>query len=1101
MSSPPPSGPTKAERRIVSVLFADLVGFTPFSESRDSEEVREMLTTYFERSREIVERFAGTVDKFIGDAVMAWWGAVEAREDDAERAVRAALELVAMVADLGTEMGVPDLALRAGVLTGETSVGPGGNEHGLVVGDLVNTASRLQSIAEAGTVVVGESTRNVVADAVEFLPLGMQKVKGKEAPVAAFRALRVVAERGGRGRSEGLEPPFVGRQEELRILKDQLHASTRESRARLVSIIGDAGIGKSRLAWELQKYIDGIVDPVYWHHGRSPAYGDGIAFWALGEMIRSRAGIAAESDDKAKARLKLRTAVAEYVPFEEERRWLEPRLAALLGLDPMPPGDRNELFAAIRTFFHRVSDRGTVVMVFEDLHWADNGVLEFITDLVERSTHHPILVITLSRPDLLDRHAGWGSGRRNHLSLHLAPLPDADMRALVTGMAPGTPDAAADAVIERAAGIPLYAVEFVRMLISSGDLQRHGDAFELTGDLSGLAVPDSLAAVIGARLDRLSPDDRALAQDAAVLGQSFTIHGLAAVRGTDADSLRQQLDDLVRQELFELDDDPRSPERGRYRFVQGLIREVAYGRLAKTDRHQRHRRVAEYFAGLDDPELAGVVASHFLSAHQTAPPGTEDLLERGRAALIEAAERASGLQAHAQALSLYRQALELTSNPAEGAPILLKAAHAAGWAGDPDTAVDLAERAAVAMAAIGDDEGTLEAHTVLAWSLNSYYRADEAVAALQHAYEQLDSFDTEARVGLGLEMSRAFMLNRQYLEAIDVADRVLPHAERIASPGQVVDGIISKATAIASLGRVLEAGAMLTGAVDLADKYGLQAQAIRALNNLAVGQDWIDPLASFRTSEELLERAKRFGGAAWVERALTDLSSMFPSMGRYDEALAAASLENDRLTAFDQQLRRCTRLLVASVRGTDPGAAATLRSETAGWAATDPQVLHGRDAIVGSSYLADSAWEKAFDVYIDLPLPYAVAGALNAAVRARRPDLTRRALDTIDRLFPRGRYADALRTLGDSSLALLENDQQGAAAFSSGLDLLEKVAHPVDVANWRTLFGSLVGLDDPAGLAAATAAQHWLREVGAAGLERLWADGLPGDPVDQQQAG
>ena len=245
-AQPASGAPSRAGRRLVSVLFADLVGFTTFSEGRDPEDVRTMLTGYFDRAREIVNRFGGSVDKFIGDAVMAVWGATEAHEDDAERAVRAALELVDAVTGWGAEIGAPDLRLRAGVNTGETSVGPGGNDKGLVVGDLVNTASRLQSLAEPGTVVAGETTRDLVAEAVLFESLGDLKVKGKQQPVTAYRALRVIAERGGRNRSDTVEPPFVGRDDELRLLKDQLHATGREGRARMVSVIGEAGIGKSR---------------------------------------------------------------------------------------------------------------------------------------------------------------------------------------------------------------------------------------------------------------------------------------------------------------------------------------------------------------------------------------------------------------------------------------------------------------------------------------------------------------------------------------------------------------------------------------------------------------------------------------------------------------------------------------------------------------------------------------------------------------------------------------------------------------------------------------------------------------------------------------
>ena len=276
-----------SERRLVSVLFADLVGFTALAEGRDPEETRELLSRYFELARDVIGRYGGTVEKFIGDAVMAVWGAPTAHEDDAERAVRAGLELVDAVGGLG-----PGLSARAGVLTGEAAVTlasfAGSSGEGMVAGDLVNTASRLQSVAPPGAVLVGEATQRAASKAIMFEPVGEQTLKGKASPVPAWRALRVVAEVGGRNRSESLEAPFVGRDEELRLLKDLFHATGRDKRARLVSVLGPAGIGKSRLAWEFLKYVDGLVETLYWHDGRSPAYGDGITFWALGEMVRER---------------------------------------------------------------------------------------------------------------------------------------------------------------------------------------------------------------------------------------------------------------------------------------------------------------------------------------------------------------------------------------------------------------------------------------------------------------------------------------------------------------------------------------------------------------------------------------------------------------------------------------------------------------------------------------------------------------------------------------------------------------------------------------------------------------------------------------------
>ncbi len=335
-----------------------------------------------------------------------------------------------------------ELKLRAGVLTGEAAVTLGATNQGMVAGDLVNTASRLQSVAPPDTVLVGESTYQAASGAVSFEPAGEQILKGKESPVPAYRALRVVAQRGGIGRSEQLEAPFVGRGPELRMLKDFHLATAAEKRPRLVSIIGQGGIGKSRLVWEFLKYIDGVTEVVYWHQGRSPAYGEGISFWALAEMVRSRATIT-DAEEPAAARAKLAATLDEWITDEDERRWLEPRLLQLLGLDTGEADerpDRESLFAAWRVFFERIAERGVVILVFEDLQWADSGLLDFIDHILEWSRERPIYLITLARPELLDRRTDWGAGRRNFTSLLIEPLDADAMRELLAGLVPGLPD-------------------------------------------------------------------------------------------------------------------------------------------------------------------------------------------------------------------------------------------------------------------------------------------------------------------------------------------------------------------------------------------------------------------------------------------------------------------------------------------------------------------------------------------------------------------------------------------------------------------------------------------------------------------------------------
>jgi class 3 adenylate cyclase len=582
-----------AERRLVSVLFADLVGHTSFSEGRDAEDVRELLSRYFDTARTVIERYGGSVEKFIGDAVMAVWGAPVARDDDPERAVRAALDLLDAVRALGAEVGAAELNARGGVLTGEAAVTIGAEGQGMVAGDLVNTASRIQSVAEPGSVLVGETTKRAVEAAIVFDEAGSHTLKGKSEPVELFRAVRVVGLRGGAVRASGLEPPFVGRDRELRLIKELFHACAEDRRALLVSVVGIGGIGKSRLAWEFEKYIDGLAERVWWHSGRCLAYGDGVAFWALAEMVRGRAGIL-EDEEAASARAKLRAAVEEHLPDPRERRFVEPRLAHLLGLEEATAGDQENLFAAARMFFERLAATAPAVLLFEDIHWADSALLDFIEYLIEWSRDVPLFVLTHARPELTDRRSTWGSGKRNFTSIFLEPLPTDAMETLLTGPVPGLSDELRDRILERAEGVPFYAVETVRMLLDRGILVREGNAYRLTGDIETLEVPETLHALIAARLDGLTAEERKIVQQGAVLGRTFTLRGLASVSGLAEPALESLLGSLTRKEIFSLRSDPLSAERGQYGFLQDLVKKVAYDTLSRRERKALHLGAADY---------------------------------------------------------------------------------------------------------------------------------------------------------------------------------------------------------------------------------------------------------------------------------------------------------------------------------------------------------------------------------------------------------------------------------------------------------------------------------------------------------------------------
>ncbi|HKN93977.1 MAG TPA: adenylate/guanylate cyclase domain-containing protein, partial [Thermoleophilaceae bacterium] len=448
--------PVAGELRLVSVLFVDLVGYTTLAESRDAEDARELLSRYFDTARTIVDRYGGSVEKFIGDAVMAVWGAPQAREDDAERAVRAGLELVDAVAAFGEEVGAPELRARAGVVTGQVaSVSAPG--EALVVGDRVNTASRVQSVAEPGSLFVDETTRQVTSASIAYADAGEHTLKGKDEPLHLWRAERVIAGvAGARGDSE-LEAPFVGRDSELRLIKELFHAGVERGSARLVAVTGPPGVGKTRLRREFENYVDGLATTILWHSGRCLSYGEGVAYFALAEMVRQRLGIPEEAPPDEVQR-KLELGLERWVPDAAERKFLEPRLGALIGV-AQPGLDRKELFAGWRLFFERLAHELPVVLSFEDLHWADDGLLDFIDHLLEWSAELPIFIVGFARPELTERRAGWPAGRRGATPMYLEPLSDAAVGQLLDGLVSGLPSDARERIVSQAEGIPLYALE------------------------------------------------------------------------------------------------------------------------------------------------------------------------------------------------------------------------------------------------------------------------------------------------------------------------------------------------------------------------------------------------------------------------------------------------------------------------------------------------------------------------------------------------------------------------------------------------------------------------------------------------------------------
>jgi class 3 adenylate cyclase len=667
-----------AERRVCSVLFCDLVGFTPLSESRDPEAVRELLSEYFVVARTVIERYGGMVEKFIGDAVMAVWGAPVAAEGDAERAVRAGLDLVAAVAELGAKAGVPGLAARCGVVTGEVAVTVGAGGEGMA-GDTVNTAARVQTAAGPGSVLVDGATKRLAERGVGFADAGEHVLKGKSEPQHLWRATWVLSGVGGVQRVDGLEAPLIGRDAELRTVKELFHAAAERRVPRLVLVSGPAGVGKSRLGWEFDKYEDGLAEQVWWHRGRCLSYGDGVAFWALAEIIRQRLGIA-EEDPADVAASKLAEGLDRYLPDPGERVYVGARLGRLLGVavseDDGGPLARAELFAGWRLFFERLAAEGPVVVLIEDAQYADAGLLDFLDYLIDWVRDLPIYVLVLARPELGQARPGFGTGR-NRITLTLDPLDAASMDELVDALVSGIPPEARAKITAQAQGIPLFAVETVRALIDRDIVQPVEGVYRLVGDIGQLAVPDSLHALLAARLDVLDPQARRLVSDAAVLGTTFPAEALIAVSGQDETTVRSALAELVRREVLSVSADPLSPELGSYQFAQQMLRQVAYDTLSRRDRKARHLQVAAHlrsaFAG-DGEEVADVIARHYLDALSAVPedPDAAEIRGQAVAALIRAAERARRTGAPALAVTIYDAAAQLA--PADTADGLRTAA-------------------------------------------------------------------------------------------------------------------------------------------------------------------------------------------------------------------------------------------------------------------------------------------------------------------------------------------------------------------------------------------------------------------------------------------
>lgn len=904
----------------------DLVGFTGLAEDQDPEEVQEFLGRYFELTRSVIGRYGGTLEKLIGDAVMAVWGTPTAHEDGPERAVRAALDLLAAVPGLSPPAGLPRLAARAAVATGEAAVDIAEKDQALVAGDIVNIAARLETSAEAGTALVDVGTYRATRGAIAYRSLGELEMRGRRGAVATWQPLRVVAMRGGGRRGLLPEPRFVGRATELQALKDALQRAATDRDVQLVALTGPPGIGKSRLVWELEKYLDGVVTQAYWHRAGSPAYGSGSTYHALREMVRKRAEIG-EATSTANAKRALRACIERFVPDPAEHHALERALAALLGLRPPPGGEREALFTAWRTFFERVADAGIAGLVFEDAESADAALLDFIEHVAEWSRGHPMLVVVLCRPELIERRPHWRSGLRNTTVLDVRPLEAADVAAVLDDLAPELPRRLRGRVVERARGVPLYAVETLRMLADRGVLAAEGTAYRVLTEADELNVPETLHALLAARLDALPADERALLRDASVLGRDFPVDALRAVADpTDPDDLER----LVGRELLQRDpSDPSGVER--YRFTDWLLQEVAYRGLGRRLRRERHIAAAGYYATLGETEAIASVAGHLYAAAMAVPhdTATEALARRAREALSAAADRASALYSPEEALLHLDRAITLTDDEAERASLDDRAGAAALAAGHLGEAEEHLRAALRSHQSHGDRRGAALSTARLGTVLLYRYEMDDAVGVLEGALIELSDAGMETEdplmITLSAELARAHLALEHPDLAVAWADRALAASAAGGWMTPRIDALVTKGSALSISGNDTQGMALLEDAVRLAEANDVVRGELRARHNLALALLQDDPARALAVASEGMERARHFGSLELLVR-LTILAAGEAAIdaGSWDWAVETLEdLDRDDLSVPDQIDLQSTVLLLAGWRG-DPAAARRL---------------------------------------------------------------------------------------------------------------------------------------------------------------------------------
>ena len=775
----------RRERKVVTVVFCDLVGFTARAESLDPEDVEAILRPYHERVRSELERHGGTVEKFIGDAVMALFGAPTAHEDDPERAVRAALA----IRDFALEEG---LELRVGVTTGEALVSldanPAGGE-GMAAGDVVNTAARLQSAAPVNGILVDETTSRATRGAIAYRAAAAVQAKGKTEPIAVWEAT-AARSRFGVDVTHHARTELVGRERELSILRDAFERACHERIPQLVTLVAVPGMGKSRLVFELQRIVEADPQLITWRQGRCLAYGAGIAFWALGEVVKAQAGIL-EQDSAEVTAEKLHAAVADALTDESDARWVESHLRPLVGLESETGlgGDRRgQAFAAWRRFLEALAERRPLVLVLEDLHWADDGLLDFVDELMDWLSEVPLLVVCTARPELLERRPGWGGGKINATTIGLTPL-SADLTALLISRVLERPLLPADiqqVLLERAEGNPLFAEQFAQLYLERGSAEH-------------LPLPETLQGILAARLDGLSGEEKALLQDAAVVGKVFWTGALR--RDAEAAPLLHALERkgfLTRQRRTSVEGE------SEWAFAHMLLRDAAYGQIPRAERARKHRQAAEWIEGLARPDdHAELLAFHWgaaLELARAAGQDTRELETPARLAFRAAGDRAFAVYAYPRAAAYFGEALALwPRDDPERPQLLYRRARALHIATD-ERALAALEEARDALIAAGDNERAAEAEAFISRIWWERGRRDDAMLHQQRAEQLAGGTSSPASARVLAFAARLRSIAGEPAEGLRLATDALAMARALDLPELEAHALATIGTAKGSMG-------------------------------------------------------------------------------------------------------------------------------------------------------------------------------------------------------------------------------------------------------------------------------------------------------------